>query len=905
MRRLAFFFLFLVSGIWLLQAWFLPGYLENHLIPQLAADAGWPNFSCRVRHVGFTGLEMGPLELKQGGDPALRVGSVFISYSPLSLLRQHLTDVQVTGVTLFISSRQEGFVFAGQPLVSEKSAETDVQAKTEKDELTLPVSFRRVICSNAEVIYEDNNGIFRIPFGLEVESFEKSGMHVVADVQIAEKKINFDGVVDLLDREVRAEVRSDEIPLQRLAAWGGFPCQGVPAGTAEINADLFFHFKPFAVQEAQAEVRFHRMGWEGENFSIAQSGPLVLRAAWQEKNRMSLQISATHFAGNVSGRIAMDPLTVDFSETETRLHGFWSLALEQLLYENWAVVLEKELVLSGEIDAAIHPQKGWNATLKTQRGTDGVGQSADLGLRGEKAELWLGENRLSCHAKGKNNQAELDLELQLKALKGVLPQGSFRLDSLQGQGHLAYKPGEASSLPLSLRGGVSAQVKDVKLSHDSLEIHAPRLTAFADWLPRAADAGIWQGNIAFDRGRVRDFRQGLSAEDITLSLPWQFPVADQIAPGVLRIGRVRHQKQDLGGLKADLQQKQEGWFWNGYWRRFLQSSKALRFKGDSDLIFSRAAMRFSFAQASFSPEELVKAYFPELEGLNIKTDIHLKGELLWREGLLSCPVRFMLDNLEFSDVKKKLEAKGAALDLQFSNLLDLGTIRAQQLSFDQVRVSGATFENGRIDFLVDSDLQLLFEKMTFDWCGGQVHSEAFRIHPGLDRIDVVLYCDRVNLALLLEQLGAAQAEGTGSLSGRIPVCYAEGKFSVTDGFLFSTPGEGGMLHVSGMENLTAGLPGDNAYTGQLKLAEAALRDYEYEWARLGINSEADDLMVSVQLDGRPAKPLPFVYRKEFGGFVRAEANFPGSRFEGIRLDLNFRFPLNQLLEYRDLLKFMN
>ena len=108
-----------------------------------------------------------------------------------------------------------------------------------------------------------------------------------------------------------------------------------------------------------------------------------------------------------------------------------------------------------------------------------------------------------------------------------------------------------------------------------------------------------------------------------------------------------------------------------------------------------------------------------------------------------------------------------------------------------------------------------------------------------------------------------------------------------------------------MENLTAGLPGDNRYFGQLKLAEEALKDYEYKWARLVVNSEGDDLMVKVQMDGGPTRPLPFVYRKEFGGFVRAEADFPGTKFEGIRLDLNFRLPLNKMLEYKSLFKLMN
>jgi hypothetical protein len=58
----------------------------------------------------------------------------------------------------------------------------------------------------------------------------------------------------------------------------------------------------------------------------------------------------------------------------------------------------------------------------------------------------------------------------------------------------------------------------------------------------------------------------------------------------------------------------------------------------------------------------------------------------------------------------------------------------------------------------------------------------------------------------------------------------------------------------------------------------------------------------MQMDGKPANTLPFVYNKDLGGFIRVEADSEGSRFQGIRLDVNFRLPLNKLLQYKDLIK---
>ncbi len=74
------------------------------------------------------------------------------------------------------------------------------------------------------------------------------------------------------------------------------------------------------------------------------------------------------------------------------------------------------------------------------------------------------------------------------------------------------------------------------------------------------------------------------------------------------------------------------------------------------------------------------------------------------------------------------------------------------------------------------------------------------------------------------------------------------------------------------------------------------------WAKLNITSEGQDLLLRMQLDGKPANPLPFVYNKELGGFIKIKAEGKGSIFQGIRLNVNFRLPLNKMLQYKDLIE---
>ena len=146
-------------------------------------------------------------------------------------------------------------------------------------------------------------------------------------------------------------------------------------------------------------------------------------------------------------------------------------------------------------------------------------------------------------------------------------------------------------------------------------------------------------------------------------------------------------------------------------------------------------------------------------------------------------------------------------------------------------------------------------------------------------------------------MGAVTAKGQGTVNGRIPLRFNDGKVSFNDGFLFSTPGDGGTICLTGTEMLTAGVPPDTVQFAQLELAREALKDYNYKWAKLLLTTEGETLLLRMQLDGKPAGPLPFVYKKEFGGFMKVKADSKGSVFQGIGLDVNFRLPLNQILNY--------
>ena len=120
----------------------------------------------------------------------------------------------------------------------------------------------------------------------------------------------------------------------------------------------------------------------------------------------------------------------------------------------------------------------------------------------------------------------------------------------------------------------------------------------------------------------------------------------------------------------------------------------------------------------------------------------------------------------------------------------------QHLDFSQLVYGDIVFEGGSADFQVESAKALLLEKAEVGWCGGTVHFQAMRIRPSGKSYEIKLYCDRLNLAEVLDQLGVVDATGRGTVSGIIPLTIDKGTLRFGSGFLYSSPGQGCRRNVS-------------------------------------------------------------------------------------------------------------
>jgi hypothetical protein len=394
---------------------------------------------------------------------------------------------------------------------------------------------------------------------------------------------------------------------------------------------------------------------------------------------------------------------------------------------------------------------------------------------------------------------------------------------------------------------------------------------------------------------------GFKSRGLRLTLPLKWPAPKRHTPGTLKLSGLRFKDRRLGAVTATVRQQGTDLAYGGTLYTDILPKLRVPFSGLASMNSRDATLKFSVDKyvlpAGFDPATLDKS----LKGLSLSGTLGVDGA-----------VRVDADGVEsragatFTDGALAMSEGGTSmtgirLAVESPDLLSMRTAPAQKLTFAALSAGNIQLTDGEIAFQLEPGPVVLVEEAGFKWAGGHVASRAFRIKAGADEYNLTLFCSNLKLSAILSQLGLAEAQGEAALSGELPVAWKKGKISFNSGFLHSTPGEGGVIQVEAMEDLVSSIPEGTPQRGQLELAREAVRDFEYKWVRIKADTVGEDLLVRLSVDGKPKSTLPFIYRKEFGGFMRVTGDVKGSNFQGLRLDVNFSVPLDRILLYKDIM----
>jgi hypothetical protein len=385
---------------------------------------------------------------------------------------------------------------------------------------------------------------------------------------------------------------------------------------------------------------------------------------------------------------------------------------------------------------------------------------------------------------------------------------------------------------------------------------------------------------------------------IAVRLPVRYPFPPQAPPGNLSVGQILWQSRAQGTLQGKI-----GFGAAGVWTELNHANKL--FPGMNVRVRTELGSAGGFASLSIPAFASASAvdlglFMPAAEGFRFQGRLEAQAEARFRGDAIQSQGRVRVDRGSLRHAAMQLDLEGIACVLELEDLIRLRSRPRQQLLVADLAMGKLTAQALSIDFQLESNTTLFIEKAGMQWCKGSMQTQAFRLMPGRDEVDVTIYADRLNLAMLLDQLGVAQGSGEGAVNGRIPLLWKNGELRFDKGFLYSTPGQSGTIKLSGTQTLLEGLASGTPQYTQLDIASEALKDYSYNWARVDLRSEAELLLVSLKLDGKPNRLLPFAYDPQSGGFKRFSGKGQ-AEFQGIGIDLNFKTPLREILHYRQMM----
>lgn len=389
--------------------------------------------------------------------------------------------------------------------------------------------------------------------------------------------------------------------------------------------------------------------------------------------------------------------------------------------------------------------------------------------------------------------------------------------------------------------------------------------------------------------------QELAADDISLEMGFQYPPPQHDTTGstlpmggYVKVASIIYKNTPSAGLDLSLFQTSEGFNLSSLVTTPFNNEFKLKCNGRVGLD-SNLRLQCKVPVTNFDI-----ATFPEYVGIGediVATGIFSsEGNFSYIDQKLDGTLTTTLSNGRIQSGNSILS--GIRLQLNIPQITSLRSLPSQICTIDRIESGELAMSDASIRFRLEDAHTVFLEKVGLSWCGGHVETGSIHLSTQMDSLETTLYCDRIGFAELLDQFGVQGAEGEGSLNGKLPIKFNKKGIFIDDGFLFSTPGNSGIIRFSNTEQLRQSMP-HIKQTPYLDYSMKALENFTYKWTKLTFTSVDNKLLLAMQLDGHPEKPLPFGYRN---GHIVPTDKGPGLQHP-IRLDVNFRLPLQDLFQY--------
>lgn len=387
--------------------------------------------------------------------------------------------------------------------------------------------------------------------------------------------------------------------------------------------------------------------------------------------------------------------------------------------------------------------------------------------------------------------------------------------------------------------------------------------------------------------------QKLEVHNITSSLSYTYgeATAKRKGSGKFSIERMHFNGEDVAGISATFIATLNDVDFSGNLTSHMPNQHTLLFSGNVSPDRG-ITMNFNFPSSALNTYSL-PTFISLPPDLDFSGKVNVHGEIFVdTKGKPTGNITVTLNDGELSLEDKKLFTRDINTEIVLAELPALRSSSTHHLKIGAIDFGNLKFTNGNLYFRIHSPTEFFLEKSSFNWCNGKVESGSLNIDTKNPIISTTLYCDRLQFSELLNQFGISETDGDGSLNGRLPIHFTGKEMLFDDGFLFSTPGNSGIVRFNNTAMLRQGMP-DMGKAAYLEYSLQAMENFSYNWTKLTFNSIDDDLLIKMQIDGKPESPLPFGYSK---GQLVTNDKGPGIQHP-IRLDVNFHLPFAQMFKY--------
>jgi hypothetical protein len=906
---LCFLLLFLALGL-ISYFFFLPYYIERKILPDLGHQRS-VSLSGKVYNLGLSSADFGKIILGNSQNPAVSIGLIHADYSLPNLLASHkVNSVTINGLSLQLKFADGKFMLPGVDLEKYGASKAESQNLPQSDSIKLPVMLDSLEVTNGMLSLKYDDKHLLVPFTLSIQTEKQavkeksSTFRIILHLLFQGEDISVDGFVDLSDNNGSFSLETKAIDLNRILEMAGISHEMITLGAGSIAAKTEIRLAPFQL------LKFQIAG----DLDPIQVNQIPVRFASHENNQDPQEPSFSLDLNNENEKWLMQARTLisepfgaslnlqsSLAMTGDMLHSTGSFILTQYgksvpdhQVKSFSVISNIPEI-EGDFDLDINRNGTWQASVASSAVKASKKEILTIGY--SSIDLKTSKPSFTLTGNGNTQQDELGLGLSLHSTGLQLQYNNTAIKTPQLNLKASYRLDKGQTL----KSGVAK----FDLSLNNTELQQNGLSGSGDVslqgrveIPGKVES-IYQasGSITVDKGEIYEAKNKLKMRGIKGKIPWHWPTAAQNSSGQIKIADIHFDDYDLGNFRANLRLRGMTYYLDGSYTSSLLPGIIADITGQAEMAPSGIQGEFaghieptpveSLELGKFHPN-LHKSFFSGRIGL--ESTLHFNSEGI--KGNLQARVQ----QGKFEMPEKKYLIENIDLSLLLPVLPDLRSAPAQKILFAKAALGDIVFEDGKIIWQLESPESLLVEESEFHWAGGRVFTSAVRLAPDMKILTVPIFCDRLKLADLLEQFGVSNATGEGTVSGRIPVTIGKKSMKFEDGFLYSSPGHGGSIKVAAFDTLGAGIPKNTPQFAQIDFAAEALKNFSYNWVKLLFNTEGEDLVMQMQMDGKPLQALPFRYDSRTGTLQRIDTG-TGGIDQPINLEVNFRLPLNRFLGY--------